>query len=45
MALMVIVSKYEVGRIRHIVRQYDPRAFISVTEGVRIEGNYKRKLT
>ena len=45
MALMVIVSKYEVGRIRYIVRQYDPRAFISVTEGVRIEGNYKRKLT
>lgn len=42
--MCVCVSKYEVDELRHIVRELDPHAFFIVQEGVRIEGNFIRKI-
>ena len=42
--LMVLVSKYEINRLRSIVHQYDPQAFIVANEGVQIDGNFIKKL-
>ena len=41
---MVLVSKYEINRLRTIVHQYDPHAFIVANEGVQIDGNFVKKL-
>lgn len=40
----ILLSKYEVGQLKEIVRRYDKKAFIVVNEGVRVEGNYLKKL-
>lgn len=42
--LYVVVSKYEVGRLKHIIRKYDPQAFIVVNEGVNVDGHFLKKL-
>lgn len=42
--LYVVVSKYEVGRLKHIIRRYDPQAFIVVNEGVNVDGHFLKKL-
>ena len=42
--LYVLVSKYEVGRLKHIIRKYDPHAFIVVNEGVSVDGHFVKKL-
>lgn len=42
--LIIYVSKYEVGRLKSIIRSYDPQAFIIETDGVRIDGNFLRKV-
>lgn len=42
--LYIMLSKYEVNRLKHIVHQYDPQAFIVVNEGVNVSGNYLKKL-
>ena len=41
----IYVSKYEVSRLKAIIRNYDEKAFIVENEGVRIDGNFLRKLT
>ena len=41
----IYVSKYEVARLKAIIKHYDPHAFIVENEGVRIDGNFQRKLT
>lgn len=43
--LYILLSKYEVGRLKHIVHKYDPAAFIVVQEGVHVDGNYLKKLS
>ncbi|MGI6401094.1 MAG: YitT family protein [Thermoguttaceae bacterium] len=43
--LMVVVNKYEVRKIRALVRDTDPRAFVLFDEGVGVSGNFLRKLT
>lgn len=40
----ILVSKYEIGRLRAIIRKYDPHAFIVAKDGAVIYGNYKKKL-
>ena len=40
----ILVSKYEIGRLRAIVFKYDPHAFIVAKDGAVIYGNYKRKI-
>ena len=40
----ILVSKYEIGRLRAIIAKYDPHAFIVAKDGAVIYGNYKRKI-
>lgn len=42
--LYITLSKYEVSRLRNVVHKYDPHAFIVVTEGVSVDGNFLKKL-
>lgn len=42
---VIFVSKYEVARLRGIILSHDPDAFIVENEGVRITGNFLRKVT
>ena len=42
--LYILISKYEVAQLRHIVLKYDPQAFIVLNEGVTIIGHYIKKL-
>ena len=42
--LYIMLSKYEVNRLKSIVRKHDPNAFIVVNEGVSVDGNYLKKL-
>ena len=42
--LCVCFSKFEEDDLREAVREIDPRAFVIVQEGVRVGGNFLRKL-
>ncbi len=42
--LYITLSKYEVSRLKAVVRKYDPNAFIVVNEGVSVDGNFLKKL-
>jgi uncharacterized membrane-anchored protein YitT (DUF2179 family) len=42
--LCVCISKFEEDELRAVVRRFDPQAFFVVQEGVRIDGNFLRKL-
>lgn len=42
--LYILLSKYEVGHLKTIIHKHDPHAFIVVNEGVRVDGNYLKKL-
>lgn len=42
--LCVCLSKYEIEELLHTVRTIDPHAFVTVQEGVRVHGNFRRKL-
>lgn len=42
--LYIMLSKYEVNRLKAIIHEYDPNAFIVVNEGVSVDGNYLKKL-
>lgn len=43
--LCVCVSKFEVADLQETVRELDPNAFFIVQEGVRIGGNFMRKIS
>ena len=43
--LCACVTKFEEDDLRSIVRELDPKAFFIVQEGVRIEGNFVRKIS
>lgn len=42
--LYILLSKYEVHRLRTILHKYDPHAFMVVNEGVSVVGNFLKKL-
>ncbi len=42
--LYITLSKYEVSRLRSIIHKHDPNAFMVVNEGVRVDGNFLKKL-
>lgn len=42
--LCVSLSKYEIEELLHAVRSIDPQAFLTVQEGVRVYGNFRKKL-
>ncbi len=43
--LCVCVSKFEVAELQETVRELDPHAFFIVQEGVRIGGNFTKKIS
>ena len=43
--LCVCVSKFEVAELQETVRELDSHAFFIVQEGVRIGGNFIRKIS
>ncbi len=43
--LVTMISKYEIERLLSVVRGIDPNAFIIVTEGTKVYGNFKKKLS
>lgn len=42
--LCVCLSKYEIEELLHAVHTIDPHAFVTMQEGVRVHGNFQRKL-
>ncbi|MCI8402889.1 MAG: YitT family protein [Lachnospiraceae bacterium] len=42
--LFVILSKYEVGMLKQILKEYDPHAFMVIQQGVSIHGFYQKHL-
>ena len=42
--LLITVSKYEAVRLRNLIREKDPHAFIITNDRVRVSGNYKKHL-
>lgn len=42
--LCVSLSKFEIEELLHAVHSIDPHAFFTVQEGVRVYGNYQKKL-
>lgn len=42
--LYILLSKYEVHRLKTIIHKYDPDAFMVVNEGVSVVGNFQKKL-
>ena len=42
--LLVMINKYEVPQIKHIVKEIDPDAFMIFTEGCSVEGNFEKRL-
>lgn len=42
--LFVMINKYEVPQIKHIVKEIDPKAFMIFTEGCLVEGNFEKRL-
>lgn len=43
--LCIILSKYEISALKAIIREIDPSAFVIIKEGVKVEGNYLKKLS
>ena len=41
---IIFINKHESARLHGIIKAHDPNAFIVENEGVRIEGNFLRKL-
>lgn len=43
--LCTIISKYEVEKLRTLVKEADPNAFIIINEGIQIHGTFIKRLT
>lgn len=43
--LCIILSKYEIPALKAIIREIDPHAFVIFKEGVKVDGNYLKKLS
>lgn len=43
--LYIIVDKYEAPRLRRLIREYDPAAFVVENQGVKINGFFEKHLT
>ena len=42
--LFVMISKYEVNQIKKIVHSIDPNAFMILTDGCSVDGNFEKRL-
>jgi len=43
--LCVCLSKYEIEEMRHLIHSIDPHAFLIVSEGVQVDGNFPKNLS
>ncbi|MEF9920215.1 MAG: YitT family protein [Erysipelotrichaceae bacterium] len=43
--LVTVVSKYEVNRVKKLVHEIDPQAFIIFNEGMSVSGNFEKRLS
>ncbi len=42
--LYTIVSKYEIPKLKKVVTRIDPKAFISIKDGIAVSGNFEKRL-
>lgn len=42
--LYIVLSKYEIPKLKEIVNRVDPKAFMIITEGCLVEGNFEKRL-
>ena len=42
--IYVLLSKYELPQLRLLLRQYDPHAFLILSEDVRVQGNFLKRI-
>lgn len=42
--MFVMINKYEVPQVKHIVKEIDPKAFMIFTEGCSVAGNFEKRL-
>ena len=42
--LVMIISKYEISKLKRIVNEKDPKAFIIINDNKTIQGNYEKRL-
>lgn len=42
--LYIVVSKYELGRLKKIVKSIDPNAFVAIKSGIEVAGNFEKRL-
>ncbi len=43
--LMTVVSKYEIAQLKAVVHEFDPHAFVLLSEGINVDGYFLKKLT
>lgn len=44
MVMVTVISKYEVGELKKVIEEEDPKAFIILNEGIDIMGNFEKRL-
>lgn len=42
--MFVMINKYEIPQIKHVVKAIDPKAFMIFTEGCSVAGNFEKRL-
>ena len=42
--MAVVVSKYEINRVKQIVRKNDPNAFVIFFQGTHVSGHFVKRL-
>lgn len=42
--ITVVINKYEVAEIKHIIKEIDPHAFVLFFEGTHVSGNFEKRL-
>ena len=43
--LLTMISKYEEPHLREIIERIDPNAFVILSEGSRVMGNFQKRFT
>ena len=42
--IITVISKYEIQQLKTILEQFDPNAFVIMSEGLEVLGNYEKRL-
>ena len=41
--LYTVISRYELAKVKSLIRSIDPKAFVSISETVEVIGNFRRQ--